>query len=394
MLMTYKHFDQKNLIFLAMAKYLSGFASYIYDVGIVIYLFSNTQSVGIVGGFFVSQLLPAIIILFTGKVIDSHSKKKLMAMANLLKGLIFVLLLFSQNIWVIYLVTFLMNLILEFEGNTLSAFMVNAFSKERLLKVSSVINLLDSASLLTAPAIAAFIAMSFPIQANIILDVLLFLLTAVCFLCMGTNSASEEDENKRPENENGWKDIIKNKNVLKTIIYWNIFMLCIGLAAPLEISMIEDTLGMPSAYYGFGNTVEGIGMVLASVFILGIIRKLKPAYIISIGLFSAAASYLFIGISQNIWMYFVGACLVGITATFCPLGFKTEIQLKCNPATVGRTFTAGRFTILLSRAAGSLMVGKILTFADIRAVYYGISSILFVTALWYIKFRKSVLKTQ
>ncbi len=394
MLMTDKHFDQKNLIFLAMAKYLSGFASYIYDVGIVIYLFSNTQSVGIVGGFFVSQLLPAIIILFTGKVIDSHSKKKLMAMANLLKGLIFVLLLFSQNIWVIYLVTFLMNLILEFEGNTLSAFMVNAFSKERLLKVSSVINLLDSASLLTAPAIAAFIAMSFPIQANIILDVLLFLLTAVCFLFMGTNSASEEDENKRPENENGWKDIIKNKNVLKTIIYWNIFMLCIGLAAPLEISMIEDTLGMPSAYYGFGNTVEGIGMVLASVFILGIIRKLKPAYIISIGLFSAAASYLFIGISQNIWMYFVGACLVGITATFCPLGFKTEIQLKCNPATVGRTFTAGRFTILLSRAAGSLMVGKILTFADIRAVYYGISSILFVTALWYIKFRKSVLKTQ
>lgn len=155
-----------------MAKYLSGFASYIYDVGIVIYLFFNTQSVGVVGGFFVSQLLPAIIILFTGKVIDSHSKKKLMAMANFLKGLIFVLLLFSQNIWVIYLVTFLMNLILEFEGNTLSAFMVNAFSKERLLKVSSVINLLDSASLLTAPAIAAFIAMSFPIQANIILDVL------------------------------------------------------------------------------------------------------------------------------------------------------------------------------------------------------------------------------
>ncbi len=129
MLMTDKHFDQKNLIFLAMAKYLSGFASYIYDVGIVIYLFSNTQSVGIVGGFFVSQLLPAIIILFTGKVIDSHSKKKLMAMANLLKGLIFVLLLFSQNIWVIYLVTFLMNLILEFEGNTLSAFMVNAFKR-------------------------------------------------------------------------------------------------------------------------------------------------------------------------------------------------------------------------------------------------------------------------
>lgn len=47
-----KYFERKNLIFLAVAKYLSGFASYIYDVGIVIYLFSNTQSVGVVGGFF------------------------------------------------------------------------------------------------------------------------------------------------------------------------------------------------------------------------------------------------------------------------------------------------------------------------------------------------------
>lgn len=385
--MTDKRFDRKNLILLAAAKYLSGFASYIYDVGIVIYLFSNTQSVGVVGEFFVSQLLPAIIILFTGKMIDSHSKKKLMAAANLLKGLIFVLLLFSQSIWMIYLVTFFMNLILEFEGNTLSAFMVNAFSKEDLLKVSSVINLLDSASLLVAPAIAAFIAMSFLIQANIIIDVLLYLMTAVCFLYIGTNSASEKKGSREAENETGWKDMIRNKNVLKTIIFWNIFMLCIGLAAPLEISMIEDTLGMPSAYYGFGNTVEGIGMVLASVFVLGIIRKLKPVYIISIGLFSAAASYLFIGISQNIWMYFVGACLVGMTATFCPLGFKTEIQLKCNPDTVGRTFTAGRFTILLSRAAGSLIVGKILSFADIRAVYCGISGILFVAALWYIKIK-------
>lgn len=202
-MMADKQFDRKNLVLLAVAKYLSGFASYIYDVGIVIYLFSNTQSVGVVGGFFVSQLLPAIIILFTGKMIDSHSKNMLMAAANLLKGLIFVLLLFSQSIWVIYLVTFFMNLILEFEGNTLSAFMVNAFSKEHLLKVSSVINLLDSASLLVAPAIAAFIAISFPIKANIIIDVLLFLLTAACFLCIGTNSANEKKSSREAENETG-----------------------------------------------------------------------------------------------------------------------------------------------------------------------------------------------
>lgn len=385
-----KKTDRRNLILLAIAKYISGFASYIYDVGIVIYLFSSTQSVEIIGGFFVSQLLPAIIILFTGKVIDTHSKKKLLAAANLLKSVIFVMLLFSRNIWVIYAVTFLMNLILEFESNTLSAFMVNAFSKDRLLKTSSIINLLDSASLLIAPTVAALIAMKFQIQINIFIVIILFLFVAVCYLFIETSGVNEANISQETESQNGWKDILKDRNVIKTIVYWNIFMLCIGLAAPLEISMIEDTLEMPSAYYGFGNTVEGVGMVLASVFILGIIRKMKPMYIISIGLFSAAASYLMIGISQNIWMYFVGACLVGMTATFCPLGFKTEIQMKCDPATVGRTFTIGRFTILLSRAFGSLVVGKILLFADIRVVYYGICGILLAEALWYKRYRKKV----
>lgn len=74
-----------------------------------------------------------------------------------------------------------------------------------------------------------------------------------------------------------------------------------------------------------------------------------------------------------------------MTATFCPLGFKTEIQLKCNPKTVGRTFTTARFTILLTRAAGSLVVGKVLTFVDIRVIYYGICGILLVAAVCYLQ---------
>lgn len=57
-------------------------------------------------------------------------------------------------------------------------------------------------------------------------------------------------------------------------------MRCIGIASPLEISMIEDNLGMSSSWYGIGDTVEGIGMLLTSGFILEIIKKLKSENII------------------------------------------------------------------------------------------------------------------
>ena len=377
--------NKRNIIFLAIAKYLSGFGSYVYDVGIAIYLFEQTQSVAVMGGFFVSQLLPAIIILFTGKIIDQYNKKRLLVAANLVKSAMLVTLLFCQKIWIIYGITFFMNLMIEFEGNTLSAFMVNAFSKKRLLKTASIINLLDSASMLIAPTLAAVLTMHFQVDINITMDILLFLGVAVSYLFIVKNTDAELENQAEVKKEDGYQSIRKDKNMLRTIAFWNIFMFCIGLAAPLEISMIEKTLGMSAAYYGIGNTVEGIGMLIASGFVLGIIRKMKPTYIISIGLFSAAFSYLAIGISRNIWMYFIGACLVGMTATFCPLGFKTEIQLKCNPKTVGRTFTTARFTILLTRAAGSLVVGKVLTFVDIRVIYYGICGILLVAAVCYLQ---------
>ena len=121
--------------------------------------------------------------------------------------------------------------------------------------------------------------------------------------------------------------------------------------------------------------------MVASAFILGKIKKLKPENIISLGLFTAALSYLMIGISPNIWMYFIGAGLVGMTSTFCPLGFKTEIQVESSPEIVGRTFTAARFTILISRTVGSLIVGGLLNIFSIRIVYYGLTGILMVSAI-------------
>lgn len=317
---------KQNLFLLSLAKFLSGFAGYIYDIGIVIYLFSQTKSVAAIGGFFISQFLPALIILFTGKLIDTHNQKMLMFLSNLAKAAVFFLLLFEANIVFIYVATFFMNLLLEFESNTTQALMANLFSKGNLFKAASVINLLDSASLILAPVCASVIATNFSIQANLIIDIILYGITGLLYLLLPSGILGNIEKQK--EEKKGYASIIKNKRILCTVLFWNFFMLCIGIASPLEISMIEDTLGMSSSWYGIGNTVEGIGMLLASGFVLGIIKKLKPESIILLGLFSAAMSYGVIGIAGNIGMYLLGAGLVGVTSTFCPLGFKTAVQIQ------------------------------------------------------------------
>ncbi len=372
---------KQNLFLLSLAQFLSGFAGYIYDIGIVIYLFSQTKSVAAIGGFFISQFLPALIILFTGKLIDTHNQKMLMFLSNLAKAAVFFLLLFEANIVFIYVATFFMNLLLEFESNTTQALMANLFSKGNLFKAASVINLLDSASLILAPVCASVIATNFSIQANLIIDIILYGITGLLYLLLPSGILGNIEKQK--EEKKGYASIIKNKRILCTVLFWNFFMLCIGIASPLEISMIEDTLGMSSSWYGIGNTVEGIGMLLASGFVLGIIKKLKPESIILLGLFSAAMSYGVIGIAGNIGVYLFGAGLVGVTSTFCPLGFKTAVQIQSETNLVGRTFTASRFTILITRMIGSLLVGGMLTLWNIRVIYYLLAGFLVITAVAY-----------
>lgn len=376
---------KQNLFLLSLAKFLSGFAGYIYDIGIVIYLFSQTKSVAVIGGFFISQFLPALIILFTGKLIDTHNQKMLMFLSNLAKVAVFFLLLFEANIVFIYVATFFMNLLLEFESNTSQALMANLFSKGNLFKAASVINILDSASLILAPVCASVIATKFSIHINLIIDIVLYGVTGFLYLLLPSDALGniEKQKEEKKEEKKGYTSIIKNKRILCTVLFWNFFMLCIGIASPLEISMIEDTLGMSSSWYGIGNTVEGIGMLLASGFVLGIIKKLKPENIILPGLFSAAMSYGVIGTARNIWMYLFGAGLVGVTSTFCPLGFKTAVQIQSETSLVGRTFTASRFTILITRMIGSLLVGGMLTVWSIRVIYYLLAGFLMVTAVAY-----------
>jgi DHA3 family macrolide efflux protein-like MFS transporter len=372
---------RQNLFLMSLAKFLSGFAGYIYDIGIVIYLFSQTKSVAVIGGFFISQFLPALIILFTGKLIDTHNQKMLMFLSNLAKAAVFFLLLFEANIVFIYVATFFMNLLLEFESNTTQALMANLFAKGNLFKAASVINLLDSASLILAPVCASVIATNFSIQVNLVIDIILYGITGFLYLLLPSGILGNMEKEK--EEKKGYASIIKNKRILCTVLFWNFFMLCIGIASPLEISMIEDTLGMSSSWYGIGNTVEGIGMLLASGFVLGIIKKLKPESIILLGLFSAAMSYGVIGIAGNIGVYLFGAGLVGVTSTFCPLGFKTAVQIQSETNLVGRTFTASRFTILITRMIGSLLVGGMLTVWNIRVIYYLLAGFLVIIAMAY-----------
>ena len=65
----------KNIILLIVSSFFSNISNYIFDIGILIYLYDSTKSPSVISGYFISQLLPVFLLLFLGGTIDKFNKK-------------------------------------------------------------------------------------------------------------------------------------------------------------------------------------------------------------------------------------------------------------------------------------------------------------------------------
>lgn len=188
-----------------------------------------------------------------GGIIDKYNKKVLMSISNIVKAMLMMCLLFNRDIWCIYAVTFGMNLILEFEGSTISALIANIFAKTHLFKAASVINFVDSFSMIAAPLCVSALALYFQVNINLVLSCVLYMVSAFLYSFITFDNLSRSLYTESDKKRRGYMDVVRNKRILITVLFWNVFIFCIGVASPLEVSMIEEKLQMPSHWYAIGN---------------------------------------------------------------------------------------------------------------------------------------------
>lgn len=372
----------KNTIYIGLGKLSVNFAAYIYEIGILIYLYEETDSILAVSGLIVSQIIPTLVVMISGNVIDKLNNQVLLYIYNSLKICSLLVLLFCKKIFAIYFVTFVLNLLFEVENSTIQCLVARSCHKDELLKESTIINFFDSMSFFLAPIVSAVIIKIFSVNTNILIA------STVCGASIMFYSLINFKIEKNIANKSILDESVAHNSkyflteqVFVPTLFWCAFMFFIGMSSPIEIHMIKNILKMPSVYYGIGNGIEGIGMIIATGYLIKSIKNNSPKDIIKLGLLISSISYFIIGISYNIFVYFIGALFVGITSTFCPLGFKTEVQQCCNRETLGREYTRVRMLIMLFRILGILAVGFISDMVNIRYIYFALTVALLITVI-------------
>lgn len=356
---------------LGMVKFLSGFVGYLYDISVVIYLFSERGSTAMLSGFFISRILPALLILFTGITIDKYDKKKLLMLTYLIRIGLFILLFTHKSYIAIFVTTFMLGILDEYEYNTFNALIPKLFTKENLIKVSSIFNVIDSASMIMGPIIASVLIMYSDVSKSIIINIFTSFLITFLYVSirLPKTISNTTKEDRAKVKWHGFKVIFQDKNIRAITIKWICFMFVIGLTSPLEVMMIENVLGESAELYGVGNAVFGLGMLLSSFLVLKLNKKLTSYWMITVGFLISVFGYFIIGVSQNILTFFTGLFLIGWTASFAPIGFRTSIQVYGSENKLGRIFSTSRFLVIFSRIIGTSMISVALVHFSERLLY-------------------------
>jgi MFS family permease len=130
-------------------------------------------------------------------VIDSFNKKTILISVDILRFLIVFCVFLSQDVWFIYLLTFVNGIAGSFFIPTSHVFIVHNGKETARKKFNSIMSTVNSGAMLTAPALAGIIISAFSIDTSILITSLLFLF---CAICIAFISNAEEPKEIKKEN--------------------------------------------------------------------------------------------------------------------------------------------------------------------------------------------------
>jgi MFS family permease len=310
---------KKNFLRLWLAQLISMTVFNATNYALLVLINNLTQSTLMVGLAIISFSLPAVLIgAPAGVFVDRMNKRRVMWLSNCLRALVmflFVFTLFANRHSVlipIYLLTFLLSSIGQFfspaEGSAIPM-LVGEHELTPALSLFNVTFMLSQALgyVLLAPialsVLPTFNILGVTIDAFVELNTLIAILYLVCaFLIMAIpapaftqprlQSKAEPDiarqtlsifQNVWDETMQGWHFIRRRKILLLAVLQLSFAGVLILVIGQLALPMVTDLLGLASRMMAFVFAPAGIGLVLGSILMPRVIKRMGQSRTVFIG---------------------------------------------------------------------------------------------------------------
>lgn len=158
-----KNKELKNIILFSTANSISQFGTSIYNFAIGLYVLKITGSGLSFAATLVFSILSTLIVTpFAGVLADRFDKKFLNIITDILNGILLISLYlittrYILNLSLIYVTTFLLNMITAINGISAEAAKPNIVSGKMLVPINSISKIIESSSSILGPMVGGIV---------------------------------------------------------------------------------------------------------------------------------------------------------------------------------------------------------------------------------------------
>lgn len=371
--------QQRNISLLWLAQIVSAAGDAIYQIALFWLVLDITGSSTITGLIAMAAFLPAMLFgLYAGVIADKYNRKLIMIFSNFSQALtviiIPILLYFGyNNMLLIGFFAFVRASFSTFFPPALNALVPMITSKDRLVKVNSVLATSGQLAYLIGPLGAGLILSVVSIPYLFIIDSASFIVAILILLFIilpPKTKLSDKQFNSVKEIFSGIQYAKQHKPLgmlfILTIIN-NFFIM--GMAFVGMLILVKDALGGTASQYAFVESGLALGMLIGSVFVYRIRNRINIGKLLLIGMILDGVTYslLYFAGSVNFVLLFIVIHAFGIPMITIS---RTAIIQKHSPNEYhGRLFSLVHLSVVGVTALASAVVGIAANYIDIKIIF-------------------------
>jgi len=372
-------YQKRNITLLWLAQIISAAGDAIYQIALFWLVLDITGSSTTTGLIAMAAFLPAMVFgLYAGVIADKYNRKLIMIFSNLSQAftviVIPILLYFDySNMILIGILAFVRASFSTFFPPALNALVPMITSKNRLVKVNSILATSSQLAYLIGPLAAGLILSVVSIQYLFVIDSVsfLFAILILLFIILPTKTKVVEKQfSSIKEIFSGIQYVKENQPLgllfILTIIN-NFFIM--GPAFIGMLILVKDALGGTASQYAFVEAGLAFGMLIGSIFVYRIGNRINIGKLLLIGMILDGVTYslMYFAGSVNYVFLFIVIHALGIPMITIS---RTAIIQKHSPNKYhGRLFSLVHLSVIGVTALSAAVVGIAANYIDIKIIF-------------------------
>jgi MFS family permease len=343
---------------------------FVSTVALVILVVELSGTASAVGGLLVARLVPTLASPLAGVLADRLDRRAILVASDLARAVLILVAVFTRDLFVLYVLVFLMGLARTFFNPTIRAAFPNVVGEGDLTRANALIGSTFSVSVAIGPALGGLLVATVGVNGAFLLDCVSYLISAAFLSRIPLPRPEIEDTGGFVRDlREGLSYLAGARVPLAIVVGAFLAILAINITIPAEVFLAKETFDAGNIGYGLLVSVWGGGTVLGSALILVLGDRVNLIILYFVSLFCGALALVGTGLSP-VFILALGTLMVeGICTGIDNVATDTILQKRVSDAFLGRVFAVRFMSYSAGEAIAYLAGGLIVDVFGPRSTY-------------------------